>query len=174
MGESRRALIWSAGAAAQSDPSRLAGIVTGTIAPALAEPTELEAVADDLWALGVTPDATALSLMRPELDRRGVVTAGSLSTQLAARVCVAGAVTHRQHPESAHGAVFLNLEDETGHANVVFSRGAWVRWRHLARRAPALVIHGRLERAQGVVNVVAERVEALELRAPVPGSRDFR
>ena len=156
------------------DPSRLAGIVTGTIAPALAEPTELEAVADDLWALGVTPDATALSLMRPELDRRGVVTAGSLSTQLAARVCVAGAVTHRQHPESAHGAVFLNLEDETGHANVVFSRGAWVRWRHLARRAPALVIHGRLERAQGVVNVVAERVEALELRAPVPGSRDFR
>ena len=32
---------------------------------------------------------------------------------------VAGAVTHRQHPETAHGAVFVNLEDETGMANIV-------------------------------------------------------
>ena len=42
------------------------------------------------------------------------------------------------------------------------------------RRSPALLIHGRLERAQGVVNITAERVEPLALRAPVPGSRDFR
>jgi error-prone DNA polymerase len=174
MGESRRSLLWSAGAAAQGTPDRLRGIVTGTIAPELAEPTELEAVADDLWALGVTPDATALSLLRPELDRLGVTPAAGLRSHEGARVSVAGAVTHRQHPESAHGAVFLNLEDETGHANIVFSKGAWIRWRHVARRAPALLIHGRLERAQGVVNITAERVEPLVLHAPVPGSRDFR
>jgi len=33
-------------------------------------------------------------------------------------------VTHRQHPETANGAVFINLEDETGHVNVIFSKGA--------------------------------------------------
>jgi error-prone DNA polymerase len=174
MGTSRRSLLWSAGAAAQGTPERLAGIVTGTIAPDLDEPTPLEAVADDLWALGVTPDATALSLMRPALDRLGVIPTAALRSHPSTKVRVAGAVTHRQHPESAHGAVFVNLEDETGHANVVFSKGAWVRWRHVARGAPALLVSGRLERAEGVVNVVAERVEPLALSAPVPGSRDFR
>jgi error-prone DNA polymerase len=72
------------------------------------------------------------------------------------------------------GAVFLNLEDETGHVNVVFSKGAWARWRSVARGAPALIIHGRLESAHGVINVIAERVERLVLDAPTPASRDFR
>ena len=48
------------------------------------------------------------------------------------RVAVAGVVTHRQHPETANGAVFVNLEDETGHVNVIFSKGAWARWNEVA------------------------------------------
>ena len=90
------------------------------------------------------------------------------------RVLVAGVVTHRQHPETAHGAVFVNLEDETGHVNVVFSRGAWARWRTVARHAPVLLVRGRLELGQDAVSLTAERVEALRLGAPVPASRDFR
>ncbi len=89
------------------------------------------------------------------------------------RVTVAGVVTHRQHPETARGAVFLNLEDETGMVNVVCSRGAWARWRSVAGTAPALVVRGRLERSEGVANLVAERFEPLVLGA-VPSSRDFR
>ena len=140
----------------------------------LEEASAFEAVSDDLWALGLTPDATALSLMRPELDRRGVVRASDLVHHTESKVMVAGAVTHRQHPESAYGAVFFNLEDETGHSNIVFSKGAWERWRSVARHQPALIIRGRLERAQGVINIVAERVEPLLSNVPVPGSRDFR
>jgi error-prone DNA polymerase len=174
LGESRRRLVWSAGAAAQSTPDRLPGVVTGTRAPALAEPSPLERVADDLWALGVTPDGTVMELLRPDLEERGVVVAGALGHHRGSKVRVAGVVTHRQHPETAHGAVFINLEDETGHVNIVFSVGCWARWRSVARGAPALVVHGRLERGQGAINVVAERVEALELGAPVPSSRDFR
>ena len=82
-------------------------------------------------------------------------------------------MTHRQQPETARGAVFLNLEDETGMVNVVCSRGAWIRWRAVAGASPALVVRGRLERAEGAVNVVAERFERLAL-GPAPGSRDFR
>ena len=37
------------------------------------------------------------------------------------RITVGGVVTHRQQPESAHGAVFMNLEDETGMVNIVCS-----------------------------------------------------
>ena len=80
--------------------------------------------------------------------------------------------TARQ-PESAHGAVFLNLEDETGMVNIVCSRGAWVRWKPVARSCPALLVRGRIERSEGSMTLVAERFEPLPL-GPVPGSRDFR
>ena len=174
LGQSRRSLLWSSGAAAQGTADRLPGVVTGIRAPALEEPSALETVADDLWALGVTPDATALELLRPDLDERGITTAAGLAQHQGSKVVVAGVVTHRQHPETAHGAVFINLEDETGHVNVVFSVGCWARWRSVARGAAALAVHGRLERGQGAINVVAERVEALALGAPAPASRDFR
>ncbi len=173
-GSSRRSLTWSAGAAAQNTPDRLPGIVTGTTSPDLAPPTPLERVADDLWSLGLTPEATAVALMRDILDQRGVTRASALPGVEAERVSVAGVVTHRQHPETARGAVFVNLEDETGHVNVIFSKGAWARWRSVARHAPALLIRGRVERGQGSISLSAEFVEPLELSAPVPPSRDFR
>ena len=171
----RRRLLWAAGAAAQGTPDRLPGIVVGAEAPPLPDPTPLDTVRDDLWALGLAPERTAMELLRPELDRLGVVPATALgSWPHGDRVLVAGVVTHRQHPETAHGAVFVNLEDETGHVNVVFSRGAWVRWRHVARHAPVLLVRGRLEVGQDVVNVTAERVEVFQVGVPAPASRDFR
>ncbi len=170
----RRALAWTAAAAAQATPEHLPGIVTGSVAPPLPPPTPLEAVADDLWAIGVAPERTAIELVRPTLARRGVVPARTLLDRpTAQRVTVAGVVTHRQQPETAGGAVFLNLEDETGLVNVVCSRGAWARWRSVARTSPALVVRGRLEQSDGVVNVVAERFEPLFV-GPAPTSRDFR
>jgi error-prone DNA polymerase len=69
---------------------------------------------------------------------------------------------------------FLNLEDETGLINVVCSVGCWARYRTVLRSVPALVVRGKLERTvDGVVNVVAHRVDPLPVAASVP-SRDFR
>ena len=61
---------------------------------------------------------------------------------------------------TAQGTTFLNLEDETGLINVVVSKGCWARYRKVARGAPALLIRGRLERAEGVINIVAEELTA--------------
>jgi error-prone DNA polymerase len=171
-GASRRALVWSAGAAAQGTPERLAGVVTGLRAPALPEVSEMERVADDLWAMGLTPDATAMALVRAELNERGITRADALASAESTRVSVAGVVTHRQQPETANGAVFVNLEDETGHVNVIFSKGGWLRWKDVARRSPALVIRGSLQRGQGTVTLTAESVEPLALGAVTP-SRDW-
>ncbi|HMJ76424.1 MAG TPA: DNA polymerase III subunit alpha [Iamia sp.] len=91
----------------------------------------------------------------------------------APRVLVAGVVTHRQRPATAGGTIFVNLEDETGLVNVVVSKGCWSRHRRVASSAPALLVRGRLERAEGVTNVIAERIWALDLQAPAQ-SRDFR
>jgi len=173
-GPNRRSLVWEAGAASQATPDRLPGVVTGSDPPPLPLPTPWEEVADDLWSLGMAPDTTAMELAREGLSRRGVLAAATLrSRPTGARITVGGVVTHRQQPESAHGAVFLNLEDETGMVNIVCSRGAWVRWKPVARSCPALLVRGRIERAEGSMTLVAERFEPLEL-GPVPSSRDFR
>jgi len=170
----RRSLVWGAGAAAQATADRLPGVVTGAEPPPLPVPTPWEGVSDDLWSLGMAPDTTAMELARAGLERRGVVRAAALAGRPAGdRVTVGGVVTHRQAPESAHGAVFLNLEDETGMVNIVCSRGAWVRWKPVARACPALLVRGRIERSEGSMTLVAERFEPLPL-GPVLSSRDFR
>jgi error-prone DNA polymerase len=172
---SRRQLLWAAGAAAQGTADRLPGIVVGAEAPPLPAPSLYDSVGDDMWALGLAPEHTAMHLARERLEALGVVVAGDLlSCADGDRVTVAGVVTHRQHPETARGAVFVNLEDETGHVNVVFSRGAWARWKLVARHAPALLIRGRLQLGQGTVSLTAERVEPLRVGTAVPASRDFR
>ena len=86
---------------------------------------------------------------------------------------VAGVVTHRQRPSTAGGVTFLNLEDETGLVNVICDRAVWRRYIRVARSSSAMVITGRLERVEGVINLIAQRLEHLELGLSTT-SRDFR
>jgi error-prone DNA polymerase len=176
-GLDRRAALWGAGAISQSRPGRLAGVVTGADAPALPGMSEVEEAAADLWATGVSPGSSPAQFVRPWLDDQGALPAAALASaavESGSRVLVGGVVTHRQRPATAGGTVFLNLEDETGLVNVVCSKGVWARYRRPARSAAALLVRGRLERAEGVVNVVADRIEALDLGLATARSRDFR
>jgi error-prone DNA polymerase len=170
----RREALWTVGAVSQSRPGRLAGIVTGDRAPTLPGMTPVEEAVADLWATGVSPDGHPTQFLRAELTRLGVVTsAGLWERKPGSRVSVAGVVTHRQRPMTAQGTTFLNLEDETGLVNVVVSKGCWARFRPVARGAPAMLVRGRLERSEGVINIVAEHLEPLPLAATT-ASRDFR
>ena len=129
----------------------------------------------DLWATGVSPDGHPTQFVRGDLDRLGVVSAIGLKTYPTdGKVLVGGVVTHRQRPATAGGTMFINLEDETGLVNVICSKGCWTRYRNLARGAPALLVRGRLERSEGVVNVIAERLEELPLAIGSLRSRNFR
>jgi error-prone DNA polymerase len=171
----RRKALWAAGAAAHANADQIAGTVTGTRAPDLEPMTLFDEVGADLWATGVTPAAAPMQFARQRLEQQGVLTAAELAAaEPDRRVLVAGVVTHRQRPATAGGTTFMNLEDETGLINVVCSRGVWARYRTVARGSSALVVAGRLERAEGVVNVIAQRLEALDLRMPSTRSRDFR
>jgi error-prone DNA polymerase len=168
----RRAGLWAAGALGGTG-GRLPGIVVGVEPPALPPMDRTEETVADLWATGVSVDSSLTELARPELDRRGVVTAAALRLlEHGRQVTVAGVVTHRQRPETARGITFVNLEDETGLVNVVCSVGVWARHRKVAQSASALLVRGTLEAMGGVVNVVAERIEPLVLAAAT-GSRDF-
>ena len=132
-----------------------------------------EAALADLWATGVSPDGHPTRFVRDELDRLGVVTVvGLRDVADGSTVLIGGVVTHRQRPATASGITFLNIEDETGLVNVVVSRGCWMRHRRVARTSPALLIRGKLEKVEGVINVVAERISLLPLPSRLH-SRDF-
>jgi error-prone DNA polymerase len=170
----RRSALWSAGAVAQSRPDRLTGIVTGVEAPTLPGMSLREEANADLWATGVSPDGHPTKFVRPDLDALGAVPAAGLPARdHGSKVLVGGVVTHRQRPATAAGITFINLEDETGLINVVCSKGCWSRYRRVVRSCPALLIRGRLEKQEGVINVVAERIDPLPLGATTK-SRDFR
>ena len=172
-GDDRRHALWEAGAYGNST-HQLQGIMGMNSRPTLPgmEPVE-EAIAD-LWATGISPDGHPTVFLREELHRKGVVTAEDLvAVAHQARVLVAGIVTHRQRPMSARGATFISLEDETGLINVVCSKGCWARHRAVARDASALLVRGRVECANGVINIVAESISPLFVPVSVP-SRDFR
>ncbi|MCB0971103.1 MAG: error-prone DNA polymerase [Acidimicrobiales bacterium] len=170
----RRAAIWSAGAVAQASADRLEGIVTGTSVPSLPGMDDRETALADLWATGVAPDGHPTRFVRDELDRLGVVVADALAERPdGERVLVGGVVTHRQRPATAAGTTFLNLEDETGLVNVIVSKGCWVHHRRLVQTAPALLVRGRLETAEGVTNLIAETMSLLPLVGSLR-SRDFR
>jgi len=112
---------------------------------------------------------------RPRLDAAGAVSVVGLEKVASGRrVSVGGVVTHRQRPATARGTIFINLEDETGILNVICNAAVWAQHRRVARSSPALLIRGKLERAEGVTNLIAEKIEPLSLAAPTTKSRDFR
>ncbi|WP_439382880.1 error-prone DNA polymerase [Amycolatopsis lexingtonensis] len=174
-GGDRRQDLWAAGAAAATRPGHLPGLAPGLDAPALPGLTRLEITAADLWATGVSPDSHPVEYLRELLDARGAITAAELArVRDGTRVWVGGAVTHRQRPATAGGITFLNLEDETGMANVLVSPGLWRRQRLVARTSAALLVRGRAQAAEGVVTLVADRLESVDLSMRAGPSRDFR
>ena len=173
-GTQRRNALWAAGAVAQSRPTRLEGITVGNTAPALPGMEPIEEAVADLWATGVSPDGHPTIFLREKLHAMGVLTASELAAvESGTRIYVAGVVTHRQRPRTASGVTFMNLEDETGLINVVCSPGCWTRFRTDARGAAALLVRGRVESSEGVVNIIAEHLSALRV-AVGAASRDFR
>jgi error-prone DNA polymerase len=174
-GVTRRDALWAAGPAAITKPGQFdLTTVAETAAPTLPAMTEPEQMAADLWATGVTPQTYPTALVRDRLDEMGIVTAAGLrSLPDRTRVRVGGVVTHRQRPATARGVTFVNLEDETGMVNVMCPEAVWARYRNIAMNAAALSVRGMLQHVDGVVTVMAERLERLPLGVR-PSARNFR
>ncbi|MFC0529595.1 error-prone DNA polymerase [Phytohabitans kaempferiae] len=174
-GLSRREALWAAGAAAQERPDRLPG--TGASAnppPTLPGMDAADRLVADVWATGLSPESHPARFIRPQLEEVGAVPIARLGLiDAGTRVRVGGLVTHRQRPATAGGITFMNLEDETGMLNVTCSPGLWQRYRKVARTSAALIVRGRLEKHDGVINLTADRLDPIT--PPVsPASRDFR
>jgi error-prone DNA polymerase len=172
-GAPRREALWSAAMAASNRPGQLE-MSTAAVAPPLPQLSAPEQLMADLWATGITRDVYPTAMIRDRLTALGIVMATDLRRlENLTRVTVGGIVTHRQRPATARGVTFINLEDESGMVNVICDATVWMRHQRVARDSGGLLIRGMLERADGVVNILAEHIERLPLGLK-PTARNFR
>lgn len=144
--------------------------------PALPTPSEWEEVLRDYQQLRLSTGKHPLALLRDKLCAIGVVSRKDLdSTKNGSVVCVAGLVTHLQHPQTAKGVIFGSLEDETGINNVIFWPATFDAYRHKILGTTLMVVIGELQNQEGIVHIVAKQVEDYShlARAIPRNSRDF-
>ena len=157
----RRLALWRLGVAGGVGPNgQLSLPLEPPAAPDLAALGEWDLAVADYASTGMTLGAHPLRLMRPRLS--GLATSADL-TRLpdGSELDIAGIVVARQRPATARGVVFMLLEDEHGMTNVIVLPPVYEACRLSVRTASFARVAGRLERREGVVNVVAAKVEAL-------------
>jgi error-prone DNA polymerase len=88
-------------------------------------------------------------------------------------VKTAGCVIARQRPGTAHGFVFLSLEDETGIANAIVTPDLFEQNRLLLVSERFLLVEGMLQNIDNVVSVKASRVLPLDVTQAETISHDF-
>ena len=139
--------------------------------------TPQQQVTEDYRSVGLSLRAHPVSFHREFLAELGVRTHASLEDGFnEENVRIGGLVILRQRPATAKGITFVTLEDETGSANVVVMPHIWERYFQTARRSAAWIVHGRLEKKNNIIHVVATRLEDMadRLDGLTLKSRDFR
>jgi error-prone DNA polymerase len=119
-------------------------------------------VVEDYRRLSLSLKAHPASFMRARLSARGILRSDALrSVKNGERITVAGLVLVRQRPGTAGGVIFMTLEDETGVANIIVWPKIFERLRAIVLGARFVAVTGKLQSEQGVIHIVAERMNDL-------------
>ena len=119
-------------------------------------------VVEDYRRLSLSLKAHPASFLRARLSARGLLRSKALrSVKNGERVTVAGLVLVRQRPGTAAGVIFMTLEDETGVANIIVWPKVFERLRAIVLGARFVAVTGKLQSEQGVIHIVAERMNDL-------------
>ncbi|HSB75246.1 MAG TPA: error-prone DNA polymerase, partial [Terriglobales bacterium] len=170
----RRDALWQVERAARSPGPLLEPIFERDSASPLARMSDEERLVADFRGTGLTVGCHPLAYRRAQLQARGVRRACDLATlKNGRRVRIAGSVIARQRPGTAHGFVFLSLEDETGISNAIITPNLFDKNRLLLIREQFLLIEGTLQNLDNVLSVKADRVLPLQVSAASIASHDF-
>jgi error-prone DNA polymerase len=145
--------------------------------PLLRKPTEGQDIVADYQSLGLTLGRHPVQLLRHRLDRYHYLQAERIANLSGgAAVSVAGLVITKQRPGTASGVIFVTLEDETGHINLVVWAQVAEQYRAALLNAKLMGIQGELQIEGGVIHVIAKRLidHSDMLGNLVVTSRDFR
>jgi error-prone DNA polymerase len=170
----RRDALWQVERAAREAGPLLDGIPERDHSSPLATMTNEERLVADFRGTGLTVGPHPMTYHRDEMNRRGVRSAIELpNMRNGIRVQTAGCVIARQRPGTAHGFVFLSLEDETGIANAIITPDLFEKNRLLLVSERFLLVDGVLQNVDNVVSVKAHRVMSLDVTNAQTTSHDF-
>jgi error-prone DNA polymerase len=172
---SRRPALWMSLAEPAAEPM-LADLPDESVPP-LPRLSPAEEVIHDYHAQGLSLRGHPFGPLRKFLETQRVLTTAALqSVKPGRRYRVAGLVLVRQRPGTAKGITFMTIEDETGAANLIVHPKVWERYRRVGRLASAIIATGLLQRQDGVIHLIVDRLEDVTENLPDLGhvSRDFR
>jgi error-prone DNA polymerase len=142
-------------------------------AVALAAMTAGRQVVEDYRSTGLSLRRHPVSFLRQDLAARRIVRCADLATiRDGRRIEVAGIILVRQRPGSARGVLFVTIEDETGHANLILWPSVFEKQRRLVLSASMIACRGKLQREGEVIHVVAEHLTDLSGLLRGVGERD--
>jgi error-prone DNA polymerase len=128
----------------------------------------------DYAGTGLTVGRHPMAYRREALQREHILTANELRDQPNGRIVrAAGCVIARQRPGTAHGFIFISMEDETGIANVIVTPDLYERERLVVTRSKFILAEGPLQNQDGVIHVKAVHLQTLSNLALEVHSHDF-
>ncbi len=143
---------------------------------ALAAPDAASETLADYHATGLSLKSHPLALLREALSAFHVQTAAELRHCRPGQLARAsGIVTHRQRPGTAKGVVFVTLEDETGHVNVIVWPAVVEAQRRALLASRLLTVYGVWQCEGEVRHLVARKLvdHTPLLQGLATRSRDF-
>jgi error-prone DNA polymerase len=129
--------------------------------PELRDLTRWERMLADYRHTSLSVGTHPLALLRPHLPAGTLSSAELLESPDRSTVAVAGMAVARQRPATAHGIVFMLLEDEHGQVNLIVPPDVYDRHRATVRAEPLVLARGRYERIKENRNVVVTELESL-------------
>jgi error-prone DNA polymerase len=149
----------------------------------LPDMTPMEEIAAEYQVQGLSARHHPMEIFRQGISRDGILSSAEIAGLFSdTKVRVAGCVVLRQAPMTARGCVFITLEDEHGLVNIILRPHIYQKYRQVARMEPFIVVEGTLQKTDGVINIVAERLSPLREErdrqhtmypAPAPKARNF-
>jgi len=129
----------------------------------------------DYHAVGMSIHGHPMESARERLRNGGAIDSRQLEQMQNGRVVtVAGLVTVRQRPATAGGTIFLLLEDEHGYVNVVVPQPLVAPNEEVVKRAPFVLVQGRVENDGAAISVVGKRFKELEVGDLTHRAHEFR
>ena len=133
-----------------------------------------ERMVADYASTGVTVGRHPMAHCRPQLRSMEVVPARDLMLlRNGVKARIAGCVIARQRPGTAHGFIFLSIEDETGISNAIVDPDLYEQYRSLVTYAKFLLIEGVLQNVDKVIHIRAKHIEELRVTAAPMQSHDW-
>ncbi len=168
-GLSRRAALWRVMAVQRRAPLFAGVELPGSeVQDVLGTMTPTQQMRADYGAMGLSVLRHPMGLVRGDMRQRGILGyLGLDNMRHGARARVAGMVVTKQRPGTASGVIFITLEDEDGHMNLVVFTQVYERYINVIRDALMIIAEGEVQRTGTVVNLIAHRFVALD--APDPG-----